>query len=173
MTEIERQLATVAQQVAEALQKRGMKLVLTESCTGGLVASTLTAIPGISQYFCGSAVTYRDETKASWLQVSRSDLANPKIGAVSPHVAEQMCQGALAQTPEADLAGSTTGHLGPNAPAEFDGVVFVGIALRSGTSVTVQRRTVSKQAPAGWTLRNYRRYEAAILVLQAVLKALA
>ena len=52
-------------------RRRANALVLAESCTGGLAAAALATIPGISRWFCGSAVTYRDQTKIDWLAVCR------------------------------------------------------------------------------------------------------
>ena len=49
------------------LKKKKAKLVLAESCTGGKVASLLTEIPGVSEFFCGSFVTYREGSKKSWI----------------------------------------------------------------------------------------------------------
>jgi len=117
-------------QVSEQLKAKQMRIVLAESCTSGLLAATLGRIPGISESLCGSAVTYRNATKAGWLGVDRELLDDPKITAVSDSVARQMAMGVLQLTPEANLAVSVTGHLGPDAPAGQDGIVFVGILQR-------------------------------------------
>ena len=105
--------------LASALRARNQRLVLAESCTAGRIAAVLGEIAGISEYFCGSAVAYRNETKAHWLDVPRGLLADP--GPVSETVARHMVTGVLARTPEADWAGAITGHLGPDAPQEMDG----------------------------------------------------
>ncbi len=165
-------LTGLAQQVFDALRRHGKRLVLAESCTGGLVASTLTTIPGISEVFCGSAVTYRNETKAEWLSVSREKLDDPGIGAVSEIVAAQMCTGVLAGTPEADIAASITGHLGPDAPPHLDGVVFIGITKKGGATPSILFRQLSSQLPAEGSLRAARRKEAARILLEGVLEEL-
>lgn len=172
LSELNQRLSNLAIEIKEQLTAQNRRLVLAESCTCGLVASTLGAVSGISDVFCGSAVTYRNETKASWLNVSREALDDPNIGAVSQIVAEQMAQGVLINTPEACLAASITGHLGPSAPEKYDGVVFIGVASRGQPSVTVQKRTVSMGAPEIVTLREFRRREAAIFVLEAILSEL-
>ncbi|MFN0197562.1 MAG: CinA family protein [Planctomycetaceae bacterium] len=123
-----------ARQLARVLKQQRRMLVLTESCTGGLIASWLTTIPGISEHFCGSAVVYRNATKSSWLDVPPEKLIRP--GPVSKIVAEAMARGVLEMTPEADLAASITGHFGPNAPAHQDGLFFVGIAERFSSAPT-------------------------------------
>ncbi|WP_437193721.1 CinA family protein [Planctomicrobium sp. SH527] len=172
MLELNQRLSALAIDVKQQLTLRQRRLVLAESCTCGLIASTLGSVPGISDVFCGSAVTYRNETKASWLNVSRDALDDPNIGAVSEIVAEQMAQGGINATPEADLAASVTGHLGPGAPPSFDGVIFIGIASRGQPSVTVLKRTVSAEAPQEVILREFRRREAVAFVLEAILDEL-
>jgi nicotinamide mononucleotide (NMN) deamidase PncC len=79
-------------------------------------------------------VVYRNATKMAWLGVPASILDDPRIGPVSQECAEALARGALARTPEAQLALAITGHLGPNAPDGLDGVVHVAIAQRSATA---------------------------------------
>ena len=94
----------------------------------GLVSATLTRIPGVSSWLCGSAVTYQNETKQAWLDVTEHDLR--EFTAVSEQVTRVMAAEVLAKTPQADLAVAVTGHLGPDAPAEMDGIIYVAGALR-------------------------------------------
>jgi PncC family amidohydrolase len=124
----QRELEQRAQNLARSLRERSLRIVFAESCTGGLVSAVLTTIAGISEHLCGSAVVYRVGTKAEWLGVSRQLLES--AGPVSQPAAEAMAVGVLARTPEAHLAVSVTGHLGPNAPEGLDGVVFVSAAVR-------------------------------------------
>lgn len=128
-------LAAVAGRVAEQLAATGTRLVLAESCTGGLAAAALTCVPGISRWFCGSAVTYRELTKVAWLDVAPGELA--RASAVSREVTCAMARGVLRHTAEADLAGAITGHLGPDAPPEDDGRVWVALAERGADALTV------------------------------------
>jgi PncC family amidohydrolase len=125
----QRDLERRARELARLLRARSLRIVFAESCTGGLVSAVLAAIPGISEHYCGSAVVYRIETKSEWLGISRELLDDP--GPVSGAAAEAMALGVLARTPEADLSVSVTGHLGPNAPEGFDGLVFISAADRS------------------------------------------
>jgi nicotinamide-nucleotide amidase len=124
----DRQLTTFARRVFRRLQTGNTKIVLAESCTGGLVSAVLTLIPGISEFHCGSAVVYQVATKAAWLGVPRSLLRDP--GPVSEEVASRMVLGALRITPHADVAAAVTGHLGPGAPKDQDGIVYVAFARR-------------------------------------------
>lgn len=130
----ENDLLKIAARVAGLLEQSNLKVVFAESCTAGRIAATLSKIPGISASLCGSFVTYRNASKNQWLDVRQDDLNSPQIGPVSETVARQMAIGALDSTPEADVAVSITGHLGPNAPEELDGVAYSAIYFRDGIS---------------------------------------
>lgn len=121
----------LAQQIAGLLASGTRRVVFAESCTGGLVSCLLAQVPGISQFLCGSAVTYRETTKAAWLGVSHDVLRD--YSAVSLIVAEGMATAVLDNTPQADISLSVTGHLGPDAPPQQDGIVYVGSATRTRT----------------------------------------
>jgi PncC family amidohydrolase len=125
----ERQLTALAQQVVERLKFLNLKIVLAESCTGGLVSALLTRIPGVSEFHCGSAVVYQVATKAQWLGVPEAILSQP--GPVSREVVSKMAAGALEITAQADVAAAVTGHLGPGAPAAQDGLVYVAFVTRA------------------------------------------
>ena len=142
--------------VLSAIQNR---LVLAESCTGGLIAAQLATVPGVSQWWCGSAVTYREDTKIRWLQVSAKSIEART--AVSEQVAREMAIGVLRQTPEADVAASITGHLGPDAPPGQDGLIFIGIAKGEQSEVSTHCLRESG--------RTARQQEAANLVIAKLL----
>jgi nicotinamide-nucleotide amidase len=120
--------------VARLLRQTNRKIVFAESCTGGLVSGALTKIPGISNFHCGGVVVYRNETKQAYLDIPARVLNDP--GPVSAEVAELMATNVLKMTPEADLAAAVTGHLGPNAPAKMDGLVFIAVARRASERET-------------------------------------
>jgi nicotinamide-nucleotide amidase len=127
-------VAAAAKRVAGLLKTRRVKVVFAESCTGGLVSGAMTAVPGISDFHCGGVVVYRNETKMAYLGIPADVLKKP--GPVSSDVAELMATRILEKTPEADVAVSVTGHLGPNAPARLDGRIYAAVAWRekSGSS---------------------------------------
>ena len=152
-----------ARLLIEALKQSENKIVFAESCTGGMVACEMTKVPGASEVFCGSAVTYREDTKQRWLGVDGETIAN--LTAVSAPVAHQMASGALSQTPEATVAVSITGHLGPNSPHGFDGVVFIATArtIKGKVIVKVVGHELTKPKRAA------RLIEATELVLQAAI----
>ena len=85
-------------------------LALAESCTGGKMSSLLTAIPGASDYFLGSLVTYSNGLKISLLHVSPATIQ--KYGAVSSETALEMLSGLFKVTP-ADYGIAVTGVAGP------------------------------------------------------------
>lgn len=126
---------------AEALlaqfRARGLKIATAESCTGGLIAATLTAIAGSSDVVERGFVTYSNEAKADLLGVPAELIA--AHGAVSEPVARAMALGAVALS-AADVALSVTGVAGPGGGSAEKpvGLVFVGAARRGG-DVRVER----------------------------------
>jgi len=122
-------IARASRNLRAALESNNHRIVFAESCTAGLMATTLSQIAGVSDILCGSAVTYRNATKVSWLDVSQEALDDPNIGPVSEVVARQMAFGVLHKTREASIAVSITGHMGPRAPEKLDGVAYSGICL--------------------------------------------
>jgi PncC family amidohydrolase len=121
-------VAKLASRIAALLKSKRHKVVFAESCTGGLVCGALTRVAGISEHLCGGMVVYRNATKAAYLDIPQTLLDEP--GPVSREVAGLMAVHVLDQTPEATIALSVTGHLGPNAPPNLDGRVFIGMASR-------------------------------------------
>jgi len=123
-------------EVIRLLRESKRRIVLAESCTGGLIAAWFTSIPGASDVFCGSMVVYRNDSKSHWLGLAPRMLSDEKIGPVSPQASEQLAREILARTPEAHLAIGITGHLGPNAPSELNRKVFLAGLLRDGNSTS-------------------------------------
>ncbi|WP_435146500.1 CinA family protein [Halobaculum sp. P14] len=133
----------VEERVGDALRETEATVAAAESCTGGLIGSLLTDVPGSSDYFDRSAVTYSYDAKLTDLAVNREAL--DEEGAVSAPVARQMARGVR------DVAGttwgvSTTGIAGPTGGTDEKpvGTVYVGVAYRgewgSGESaVSVER----------------------------------
>lgn len=122
---------TLQQVVGELLRKKGMTISTAESCTSGLVASLLTSVPGSSDYFLGSVVSYAYSVKENVLGVSPDIIG--RYGAVSPECAAAMADGVRRLT-GSDFAVSTTGNAGPAASENKDvGLVWVGISSEYGT----------------------------------------
>ena len=117
--------------VLQLLRERGLTLATAESCTGGMVAARLTAIPGASDVFLGSVVAYADAVKAAELDVPEEVLAT--YGAVSAEAAAAMAEGARVRL-GADVAVSVTGVAGPGGgtPEKPVGLVFLHAAGPQG-----------------------------------------
>jgi nicotinamide-nucleotide amidase len=128
---------TIDSQVAKLLQ--GHRLGLAESCSGGLLAARVTALPGASAYMAGSVVAYSNEAKAELLGVDPA-LIEEK-GAVSPEVAEAMAAGALARF-GADVAVSITGIAGPDGGTEEKPVGYVCFNARLADGTSIAREPV-------------------------------
>ncbi len=125
---------SLAYVVGRELRRRGWTLAAAESCTGGLVASTLTDLHGSSDFFVGSLVTYSNEAKIRILGVSHPVLLTE--GAVSEPVAAQMAEGARRKL-GADVGISTTGIAGPTGgtPKKPVGLVYLGVSVRGHVQV--------------------------------------
>ena len=120
-----------------SLQARDATLVTAESCTGGLIAAALTAIPGSAATILAGYVTYANAAKMRMVGVPGAML--DAHGAVSAPVAKQMAEGALADA-SAGIAVSCTGIAGPGGatPGKPVGLVFLGCA-RAGRPTLVER----------------------------------
>jgi nicotinamide-nucleotide amidase len=114
----------LAAMVLDLCREQGLTLATAESCTGGLVAARLTAVPGSSEAFVGGVVAYSNEVKAGELGVPEAVLE--RHGAVSAEAAEAMAAGARERL-GADVAVSVTGVAGPGGgtPEKPVGLVFL------------------------------------------------
>jgi len=136
---IDEELRAAARRVLDACRSRNLKLAVAESCTGGLVAATLTEIPGSSDVLDRGFVTYSDAAKQAMLGVSTSILESS--GAVSRESAKAMAAGALERS-GADLAAAVTGVAGPGGgtPAKPVGLVHFAAARRDGRATHREHR---------------------------------
>jgi nicotinamide-nucleotide amidase len=141
---------TVAEIVLELCRRRGLSLATAESCTGGLVAARLTAVPGSSDVFRGSVVAYANDVKIHELGVPAEVLA--AHGAVSGQTAEAMAVGVRKRL-EADVGVSDTGVAGPGGgtPEKPVGLVYLHAAgpdghLAAEFNVPGDRETVRARA---------------------------
>lgn len=118
--------------VVGLLRERGRKLVLVESCTGGMVGSLLTSVAGSSDVLLGGYVTYANEMKTALVGVPQELIE--AHGAVSEPVALAMARGGLERTSGATDALAITGVAGPGggSVAKPVGTVFVARASRAG-----------------------------------------
>jgi nicotinamide-nucleotide amidase len=116
---------TLEEKVVKMVKKLGLTMVTAESCTGGMLASKLINVSGVSEIFKAGLVTYANEAKRELLGVQKKTLK--KYGAVSRETAEEMVLGA-AERYDADVAVSITGIAGPEGGTEEKpvGLVYIG-----------------------------------------------
>lgn len=126
---------TLAELVHKTLTERGLTLATAESCTGGTIASQLTAQAGASAYFKGGVVAYSNEVKECALGVQHSTLE--AHGAVSEETAREMAEGVRKRL-GADLAIATTGIAGPDGGTKEKPVGTVWIAVADATHTEAQ-----------------------------------
>ncbi len=119
---------------ARLLADDHLTLALAESCTGGLLASELVAIPGCSKFLLEGCVAYSDDAKMRRLGVKPETLE--QFSAVSEACAREMAEGVRAAS-GASYALATTGYAGPDGGTEEDpvGTVYIALASAAGTQV--------------------------------------
>ena len=146
--------------VLNTLGKMGMRLAVAESCTGGMLGSRLTAIPGSSAVFVGGVIAYDNSVKTSELDISPSLLA--EAGAVSEPVARRMAE-AVRQKLGAEVGVAVTGIAGPSGGTADKpvGTIWFGMALTERTEswMTVlpgDREEIRARAVQGALFRLYR-----------------
>ena len=112
--------------VSKLLIDRNIKISTAESCTGGMIASRLIGVPGVSEVFLEGAVTYSNEAKMRTLNVKEETLK--KFGAVSAETAMEMAEG-IAKRTGSDISVVTTGIAGPGGGTEDKpvGLVYFGL----------------------------------------------
>lgn len=119
------------------LRRKKLTLSAAESCTGGRIGDKITNVPGSSDYFLGSAVTYSNEAKAALLGVKEKSLK--AYGAVSQQVAEEMALGCR-KLFGSDIAVSTTGIAGPAGGSAEKPVGLVWFGVSDGRKTTTDRK---------------------------------
>ncbi|HWK36213.1 CinA family protein [Sphingomonas sp.] len=122
----------MARRVLERACKAKLMLATAESCTGGMLASLLTDVEGVSSAFERGFVVYSNEAKCELLGIARATV--DQCGAVSRQVAVAMAEGALKGS-HADIALSITGFAGPGGPDDEPGLIHFGCA-RAGHETT-------------------------------------
>ncbi len=129
------QLTERAAELIERCRRKGLMLATAESCTGGLIAGLITAVPGSSDVLNCGFVTYSNDAKTRMLGVAPELIT--RLGAVSEEVARAMAEGALAHS-KADIAVAVTGVAGPGggSAAKPVGLVHCAAARKGYPTVT-------------------------------------
>ncbi|MEM1141198.1 MAG: CinA family nicotinamide mononucleotide deamidase-related protein [Pseudomonadota bacterium] len=155
----------IAERVIDLAKREGKAITCAESCTGGMVASMITQIPGSSQVFPGGFVTYSNELKARVLGVSEGTLS--RFGAVSEETVREMLAGAL-NLAGADLGVAVSGIAGPDGGTVDKPVGTVWLAWGESGSI----RSHCLQWPVERTLFQTMVSAAALDVMRRQLKGL-
>ena len=126
-------LIGLSKTIGRLLTAKELTIAAAESCTGGLLASTLTDVSGSSAYMIGGVVAYANRIKENVLDVKTDTLA--RFGAVSSQTAEEMAQG-ICRRFGVDIGLSTTGIAGPSGgtPENPVGLVWLGLTLGEKTT---------------------------------------
>lgn len=140
---------TAAERVIDTAKQAEKRIGTAESCTGGLIAASLTDVPGSSEVVYGGIVSYANEVKQARLGVKEETLA--QFGAVSEETAREMAEGALREL-GVDVAVSVTGIAGPGGavPGKPVGTVWIAVATANGVNAKLHsfdgdRETVRRQ----------------------------
>ncbi len=120
----------ILKKVSNYLIDKKLKIATAESCTGGLIAHTLTNISGSSNYFDRGIVSYSNNAKSELLEVSKELLE--EYGAVSELVAKEMAEN-IRKLSKVDIGLSTTGIAGPTGGSREKpiGLVYIGISTKN------------------------------------------
>lgn len=132
-----REIKNNASNILNLCNRKNIKIVTAESCTGGLIAVCLTEVPGSSSVVEGGFVTYSNNLKNSILLVKLEQIE--QHGAVSEAVARSMAEGALLIS-EADIAIACTGVAGPDGGTSLKPVGLVHLACASRNYQTIHQK---------------------------------
>ena len=137
-------------ELVQKLERRGLTLGSVESMTGGLFASTICAVPGASNVFQGSLITYSNELKKELAHITDEVIA--KHGVISGQCARDMAVNGV-RSLDVDVCVSFTGNAGPTMmEGKPSGLVYIGLAIRDNTTIvqkyrfTGERNQVREQA---------------------------
>ena len=169
VTDASDDLFSASRELIELAVRHNVALGCAESCTGGLVSASLTAVPGSSAVVMGGVVSYAIEVKRRVLGVSSEILDDPALGAVSAECAEEMAAGA-ARVLHADVAVSVTGIAGPGGaePGKPVGTVWLGLCCKGRTRSRLLSLSGDREAVRAQAVR-----EAVALLREGVVEAAA
>ena len=129
-------MKNLADKLVKKLIKKKLKISFAESCTGGLLSSTITSISGSSKVFDLGLITYSNKTKINILKVPKNIIT--KYGAVSYECCLSMVK-SLSKISKANISISITGIAGPNGGTKLKPVGLVYIGIKNGNKISVQK----------------------------------
>ena len=127
-------MRNLANKVIQKLIKKKLKISFAESCTGGLLASSITSISGASKVFNLGLVTYSNQAKIKVLKINKSIIK--RYGAVSAECCEAMVKN-LAKMSKAQINISVTGIAGPKGGSRLKPVGLVYIGVKKGKNIII------------------------------------
>ena len=129
-------MSNLSLKIVKLLTKKKLTVSFAESCTGGLLASSITSISGSSKVFNMGLVTYSNNAKVKLLQVPKKTIT--KYGAVSYETCISMVKG-LSKISKSNISISITGIAGPNGGTKEKPVGLVYIGLKKGSKIIIRK----------------------------------
>jgi len=128
-------MKNLAKKILRRLSKKKLKISFVESCTGGMLSSTITSLSGSSKVFHLGLITYSNKAKIEILKVPKNIIK--KYGAVSKECCLSMVKN-LSKISNANISVSITGIAGPNGGTKLKPVGLVYIGIKKGNKITIK-----------------------------------
>ena len=135
-------MKNLANKLVKNLIRKKLKISFAESCTGGMLSSTITSISGSSKVFNLGLVTYSNKVKIDILKVPKKIIS--KYGAVSSECCLSMVKN-LSKISKADISVSITGIAGPNGGTKFKPLGLVYIGIKKGNKIIIKKNLFKNQ----------------------------
>ena len=130
-------MKNLANKIVKKLIQKKLKISFVESCTGGMLSSTITSVSGSSKVFNIGFITYSNKAKISILKVPKKIIA--KYGAVSKECCLSMVKN-LSKISKANISVSTTGIAGPNGGTKLKPIGLVYIGIKKGNKIIIKKK---------------------------------
>jgi len=135
-------MSLIAKKIVKKLIKKKLTISFAESCTGGLISSSITSVSGSSKVFTLGLVTYANKSKLNILKVPRKTIT--KYGSVSEECCLSMVKN-LNKISKTNISLSVTGIAGPKGGSKLKPVGLVYIGLKKGKKITLKKYLFSKK----------------------------
>ena len=135
-------MKNLAHKIVKDLIRKKLKISFAESCTGGMLSSTITSISGSSKVFNLGLVTYSNKMKIDILKVPKKIIS--KYGAVSSECCLSMVKN-LSKISKANISVSITGIAGPNGGTKFKPIGLVYIGIKKGNKIIIKKNLFKNQ----------------------------
>ena len=129
-------MKTISQKIVTLLKKKKLKISFAESCTGGILSSTITSVNGSSKVFKLGLVAYSNQSKTKALKISKNIIK--KYGSVSYQVCLAMVKN-VSKISETNMSVAITGIAGPSGGTKIKPVGLVYVAIKKGNRTKVKK----------------------------------